>query len=62
MDKQEIFDFLKENLSLSIDAKHTGAYYESRAYVSLDATLVLKNPATGEAEMIGSSSTMIDLE
>ncbi len=46
MDKQEIFDFLKENLSLSQTEEVYNEYFETTIW------LRIRNPETGEWELI----------
>ena len=52
MELQQIFEYLRDNLRLSVDLEEHGAYYEERASTEVRVKLSLKNPETGEYEVI----------
>lgn len=60
MTKQEIFEFLRDNLSLSLDEDYGSDY--GRFYRHFEIRLSLTNPETGKDETISYQSFSIDLE
>ena len=66
VDKKEIFEFIKANLSLVIDEDYGRDYGRVGCglsnYKSFRFNLNLTNPETGKDETISSQSFSIDLE
>lgn len=65
MTKLDIFNFIKENLTLSIDEggyRDYGGRHGLSNYRSFSFKLKLTNPETGKDEEISSDSFSIDLE
>jgi hypothetical protein len=58
MDKQELFDYLSENLSLEIVDNRGDDY--GRSYQEVLFYLKLINPATGKDEIISSDRFSVD--
>lgn len=56
MTEQAIFDFLKKNLTVNVDADSYGRNYETPGGITVNVSLWLTNPATGKPEAIGNGS------
>lgn len=55
--QQEIFEFLKKNLSVDVNCDETSNYGNDRK--EIDIKIYLKNPKTEKAEVIASGSSSI---
>jgi hypothetical protein len=55
MDAKELFQFIKENLSIDIYRSHHSNYI-------LDVKLLLRNPFTGKNEVISANAVDIEIE
>lgn len=54
--QQEIFDYLKANLSIEVDVNECSSNYTEPAYTEVIASITLINPETGKGEVIARSS------
>lgn len=53
--RKVLFDYLKENLTIDVDCCENWGYYEN-GEVSVTVNLYLKNPETGNNELVSSST------